>query len=200
MCSDSDPDTRLSRRRLLIHTVEALSIIGLAGASIPLLRACSPQGVAVKKNAPLKQDLSALDVGQMITLNWQGKPVFVIRRSDAMLKTLAPNANQLRDPLSVESKQPDYAKNIYRARDPHILVVVGVCTHLSCTPSYRPDQAGDLGPDWRGGFFCPCHGSRFDLAGRVFQGSPAPTNLTVPPYQLVGNILTLGEPNPGEHT
>ncbi len=192
MCSDSDTDPRLSRRRLLIHTVETLGVIGLAAASIPLLRACSPQGITTKKNI-IRQDLSALEVGQMITLNWQGKPVFIIRRSDAMLQTLQQDASQLRDPTSRDSKQPDYTKNFFRSRDPHILVVTGVCTHLGCTPRFRPDKTSDLGMDWRGGFFCPCHGSRFDLAGRVYQGAPAPTNLTVPPYQLQGNILTLGE-------
>jgi ubiquinol-cytochrome c reductase iron-sulfur subunit len=131
----------------------------------------------------------------MIRVKWRGKPIWVVNRTQAMLDTLPSLDGQLRDPESQQSEQPDYAKNEYRSIKPLYLVLIGICTHLGCSPTFRPDVApADLGKDWKGGFFCPCHGSRFDLAGRVFQGVPAPLNLPVPPHRyLSATELLIGD-------
>ena len=131
----------------------------------------------------------------MIRVKWRGKPVWVVNRTQEMLDVLPTLDSQLRDPESLESEQPDYAKNEYRSIKPEYAVLIGICTHLGCSPTFRPDVApADLGKDWKGGFFCPCHGSRFDLAGRVFKGVPAPLNLVVPPYRyLSATELLIGD-------
>jgi ubiquinol-cytochrome c reductase iron-sulfur subunit len=131
----------------------------------------------------------------MLTVSWRGKPVWIVRRTPEMVKGLAPLAEQLRDPASNESIQPEYCKNDTRAVNEEFLVVVGICTHLGCAPLYRPAIGSpDVGADWQGGFFCPCHGSRFDLAGRVFQSVPAPTNLEIPPHRFVSDsVIRIGE-------
>jgi ubiquinol-cytochrome c reductase iron-sulfur subunit len=143
----------------------------------------------------VEADISKLEMGQMLRVKWRGKPVWVVRRSPEMMAAL-PSLNEvLRDPDSNESEQPDYCKNPERAVKPEFFVAVGICTHLGCSPTYRPDVApADLGGDWKGGFFCPCHGSRFDLAGRVYQGVPAPLNLAIPPHQYLSDSqLLIGE-------
>jgi ubiquinol-cytochrome c reductase iron-sulfur subunit len=129
-----------------------------------------------------------------MVVEWQSKPIYIIRRTEDMLKNLALNNPHLRDESSNESNQPAYAKNVYRSRDPHVLVMVGLCTHLGCAPGFRPEiNVAEFGADWAGGFLCPCHGSKYDLAGRVFDNSPAPLNMEIPKYTLIGNVLTLGE-------
>jgi ubiquinol-cytochrome c reductase iron-sulfur subunit len=132
-------------------------------------------------------DISKLEPGARLTVEWRGKPVWVVRRTPEMLSKLTGLGSELRDPNSDQDQQPTYAKNTYRSIKPEILVLVGICTHLGCSPTYRPEPgASDLGSNWPGGFFCPCHGSRFDMAGRVFAGVPAPLNMAVPPYRFVG--------------
>jgi ubiquinol-cytochrome c reductase iron-sulfur subunit len=149
-----------------------------------------PSDKAKAAGAPVEADISKLEPGQMIRVQWRGKPVWVVNRTEAMLQALPTLDDHLRDPGSEESEQPAYAKNEVRSIRPEFLVLVGICTHLGCSPTYRPEVApADLGADWKGGFFCPCHGSRFDLAGRVFQGVPAPLNLVVPPHQYVSNTV-----------
>jgi ubiquinol-cytochrome c reductase iron-sulfur subunit len=137
-------------------------------------------------------DVGALKPGEKITVQWQGKPVWIVRRDQESIEALASLGDELRDPESQVEQQPPYARNEYRSRKPEFLVVIGLCTHLGCSPTYLPpDAPHDFGPDWKGGFNCPCHGSRFDLAGRVYKGVPAPSNLVVPPYKFVGKTRIL---------
>jgi ubiquinol-cytochrome c reductase iron-sulfur subunit len=142
-------------------------------------------------------DLSKLEPGQQVTVAWQGKPVWIIRRTKTMLEQLALDEALLRDPNSLVDQQPEYAKNRYRSINPEYLVLIGICTHLGCSPKYTP-EVNELGPHWPGGFFCPCHGSTFDLAGRVFKGVPAPINLQVPPYKFISeHVIVIGEEKKG---
>jgi ubiquinol-cytochrome c reductase iron-sulfur subunit len=154
-----------------------------------------PSDKAKAAGAPVEVDISRLEPGQMVRVQWRGKPVWVVSRPPAMLQALPGLSDRLRDPNSDESEQPGYTKNVQRSIKPEVLVLVGICTHLGCSPSYRPELApADLGPDWKGGFFCPCHGSTFDLAGRVYRGVPAPTNLVVPPHRYISNtVILIGE-------
>lgn len=189
-------ESGLSRRHFL--TV-ATSVVGAAGAvfaAVPFVASFKPSARAQALGAPVEIDISKLDVGSMVRVKWRGRPVWVLRRSPEMLASLTEVDNQLRDPGSDESIQPEYAKNEARALKPEVLVVIGNCTHLGCAPIERFDVgAADLGgAAWRGGFFCPCHGSKFDLSGRVYAGVPAPTNLTVPPYRYIGdNLILIGD-------
>ena len=185
----------VSRRRMLIGTTAAMGAVGAVAALTPFVKSWNPSAKAKAAGASVKQDIGAIEAGQMIVVEWRGMPVFVVNRTPEMLTNLAKNDPNLRDPQSAESSQPDYAKNATRSLDPKFMVVTGVCTHLGCAPGYRPEVgASDLGgKDWLGGFYCPCHGSKYDLAGRVFKGVPAPLNLPVPPYTLEGTILTVGE-------
>ena len=149
--------------------------------------------------APVKVDLSKMESGQLLRVAWRGKPVWILNRTPEVLKTIRSLKDQLSDPDSNESIQPARAKNDLRSIKPEIFVGLGLCTHLGCSPTFRPEIAPhDLGPDWKGGFFCPCHGSKFDLAGRVYSGVPAPTNLEVPPhYYLTDTHLVIGETGNG---
>ncbi len=185
----------VSRRRMLIGTTAALGAVGAVAALAPFVKSWNPSAKAKAAGASVKQDIGAIEAGQMIVVEWRGMPVFVVNRTPEMLANLTKNEPNLRDPQSAESSQPDYAKNVNRSRDPKFMVVTGVCTHLGCAPGYRPEVgAADLGgSEWFGGFYCPCHGSKYDLSGRVFKGVPAPLNLPVPPYTLEGTILTVGE-------
>jgi ubiquinol-cytochrome c reductase iron-sulfur subunit len=183
----------LSRRHFLTVATSVAGGVGVVLAAAPFVASFRPSARAQAMGGPVEVDISKLEDGAMVRVVWRGRPVWVLRRDAEMLKHLAsvPEAN-LKDPDSDESEQPAYAKNADRSRRPGILVVVGVCTHLGCAPIERFDVAPpDLGPDWLGGFFCPCHGSRFDLSGRVMAGSPAPTNLPIPPYRFVGDDLVL---------
>lgn len=188
---DFAPDTPPvddGRRRLLVVASSAMTAIGLAAVTIPFIRSMGPSQKAKTAGASVKVDFSKLEIGQQITLEWRGKPVWILRRSEEMLRLMeAPQHRQrLRDPDSAElAQQPDYARNATRSINAEYFVVIGICTHLGCVPNFRPEVAPeDLGPEWVGGYFCPCHGSRFDLAGRVYSGVPAPTNLVVPPYHF----------------
>lgn len=186
-----------SKRRFL--TTAASVVVGGAGAAavaVPFVLSMLPSAKARAAGAPVDVDISKLEVGQLMTVEWRGKPVWVLNRSAESLLTLPALNEQLADPESdVSSQQPVYAKNENRSIRDNIVVLVGICTHLGCSPTYRPELApADLGPEWKGGFFCPCHGSRYDLSGRVFKNMPAPKNLVVPPYHFLGdNRIVIGE-------
>jgi ubiquinol-cytochrome c reductase iron-sulfur subunit len=182
-------DVDLGRRRVLTATATVVGGVGMAFVAVPFLKSWSPSERAQAAGAPVEADISKLEEGAMMTVEWRGKPVWLLRRSKKMLDDLSSVKDQLRDPNSAEvGQQPKYAQNAYRSVKPDVLVLVGICTHLGCSPTFRPDVApADLGPNWKGGFFCPCHGSSFDLAGRVFKGVPAPLNLEVPPYRLLSD-------------
>jgi len=175
------------RRRMLLAATAAMGGIGAVYVATPFVLSMDPSARAKAAGAPVDVDISKLQPGQLMTVEWRGKPVWVLRRNEAMLAGMKTLTDKLRDPRSDElSQQPPYAKNPTRSINPEYMVMVGICTHLGCAPTYRPEFAPpDLGPDWKGGFFCPCHGSRYDLAGRVFLGVPAPSNLVVPPYHFV---------------
>jgi ubiquinol-cytochrome c reductase iron-sulfur subunit len=176
----------ITRRRWL----RALSATGGAGAlaaAAPFVASMAPSERARALGAPVEVDLAGLLPGSLKTVEWRGQPIFVLRRTPAMVEGLRRHDALLADPASRRSIQPPYARNTARAIDEETGVLVGLCTHLGCVPTFRPDPgAPDIAADWPGGFYCPCHGSKFDLAGRVFKNVPAPTNLTVPPYRLAG--------------
>jgi ubiquinol-cytochrome c reductase iron-sulfur subunit len=180
------------KRRFLIGATAAVGSVGVVAAAVPLGMSFWPSERARAAGAPVEVDISKLEPGQKINVEWRGKVVWVINRTPTMLKDLATLDSQLADPNSTYSQQPADAKNGYRSIKPEIFVAVGICTHLGCSPTYRPDIApADLGPAWLGGFFCPCHQSKFDLAARVYKGVPAPTNLTIPPYKFLGDTRLL---------
>jgi len=183
----------VDKRRFLTNATTVVGGIGAIAVAIPFISSLSPSARAEAAGAPVTLDISKLEVGQMITVEWRGKPVWVLRRTDETLSTLSTLVDRLRDPDSDNpDQQPDYCKNPGRSIRDDILVLVGICTHLGCSPTHRPELApDDLGEDWKGGFFCPCHGSKFDLAGRVYSGLPAPSNLVVPPHHFVGNSQLL---------
>jgi len=184
-----------SRRRFLTAATTVIGGVGVGFALVPFISSMQPSAKARAAGAPVRADISKVEPGQMIRVKWRGKPVWVVNRTQEMLDTLPTLNAELRDPESLQSEQPDYAKNEYRSIKPEYLVLIGICTHLGCSPTFRPDIApADLGKDWKGGFFCPCHGSRFDLAGRVYTGVPAPLNLPVPPYRyLSATELLIGD-------
>jgi len=181
------------RRRFLTISTAAVGTTGIALTSVPFIASWLPSERARAGGAPVTVDVSKLDAGQQITITWSRKPVWVLRRTPEMLAKLKLDSltSHLRDPESqVTTQQPLYAQNTLRSIRPEYLVVIAICTHLGCVPTFRPELAPvDLGADWPGGYFCPCHGSRFDLAGRVFTGVPAPTNLVIPPYHFVNDTL-----------
>ena len=189
--SDQKPDP--SRRRFLTRLTTGVGAIGVAFAATPFILSMNPSARARAAGAPVEQDISKLEPGQMITIEWQGKPVWIVNRTPEMLATLATDTAKLSDPDSDVPQQPEYAKNGTRSIKPELLVLVGICTHLGCSPQkvFEMGAASDLGDDWPGGFFCPCHGSKFDLAGRVYKDVPAPTNLVVPPYQYLSDTKLL---------
>ncbi|NPA71337.1 MAG: ubiquinol-cytochrome c reductase iron-sulfur subunit [Gammaproteobacteria bacterium] len=185
----------LERRKVLTGATGVVGAVGATFLAVPFVSSWQPSERAKAAGAPVNADISQLQLGQMLTVAWRGKPVWVVRRTPEMLEGLAPLDGQLRDPASDESDQPEYCKNPARAVKAEYLVVVGICTHLGCAPLFRPAIGSpDIGADWQGGFFCPCHGSRFDLAGRVFQSVPAPTNLEVPPHHFITDtLIRIGE-------
>ena len=188
-------NTNTGRRRFLTAATSVVGAVGVGFALVPFVSSMQPSAKARAAGAPVRADISKLEPGQMIRVKWRGKPVWLVSRTEEMLGSLSTLTPKLRDPDSVEPQQPEYAQNEYRSIRPELLVTVGICTHLGCSPTYRPDVAAvDLGDDWLGGFFCPCHGSRFDLAGRVYSGVPAPLNLEIPPYRFLSdNELVIGE-------
>lgn len=188
-------DVNHERRRVLIGATAAVGAAGAVGAAVPFVQSWSPSARAKAAGAPVSVDISKLEPGQKLVVAWRGKPVWVVRRTPQTLEGLSKVTGKLRDPKSEKSIQPEFAHNEYRSQKAEYLVLVGICTHLGCSPLYKPEVASpEFGKDWMGGFYCPCHGSKFDLAGRVYQGVPAPTNLVVPPYYYVSeNVITVGE-------
>jgi ubiquinol-cytochrome c reductase iron-sulfur subunit len=186
-----------SKRQFLTAAVSVVGAVGAGYLAVPFLSQMQPSAKAMAAGAPVEVDLSKMEPGQLIRAAWRGKPVWILNRTPEVISTLSTLDSKLADPLSNESLQPEYSKNSLRSIKPEIFVAVGLCTHLGCSPTFRPEIApSDLGSDWKGGFFCPCHGSWFDLAGRVFRGVPAPTNLEVPPYHYVTDtLIIIGEDN-----
>jgi ubiquinol-cytochrome c reductase iron-sulfur subunit len=182
------------RRHFLIVATTVTGLAGAALTAVPFLASWRPSARAQALGAPVEVDVSKLDLGQMVKVEWRGKPIYIVHRTKAMLDTLPDLAPRLRDPDSSESLQPGFADNVGRSLKPDYFVVIGVCTHLGCAPLAKFEPADpELGATWPGGFYCPCHGSKFDLAGRVFKDVPAPTNLTVPPYRFVSdNRILIG--------
>ncbi len=194
----SETAVDLDRRRFLTGTAVIIGGIGAATAAVPFIASFQPSVRAKAIGAPVEVDISAIEPGQRVTFKWRGKPVWVLRRTPEQVEALK-SGGTLRDPDSKESEQPEFAKNAWRSSKPEYLVLVGVCTHLGCSPSFRPLPDSETGADWKGGFYCPCHGSKFDLAGRVFAGVPAPLNLVVPPYKFLSDTrILIGESDGGK--
>lgn len=171
------------KRRFLVGATSIVGGIGVVAAAIPFIVSLSPSAAARAAGAPVSVDIGKIEAGMMITVEWRSKPVWLLQRTAAMLATLPKMDARLADPDSKVPHQPAYCRNETRSIKPSMLVAVGICTHLGCIPTFRPEPApADLGPDWLGGYFCPCHQSKFDLAGRVFKNVPAPTNLVIPSY------------------
>ncbi|MEP7314282.1 MAG: ubiquinol-cytochrome c reductase iron-sulfur subunit [Pseudomonadota bacterium] len=177
-----------SRRSFLTMATAATGALGAAFAAVPFIASWSPSERARALGAPVELDISKIEPGQMVTLTWRKQAIYVVHRTPEMVSSLAGHDGELKDPASSKSDQPEYTKNQSRARRDDMLVLIGNCTHLGCLPKPRFEgNQPELGADWPGGFFCPCHGSRFDMAGRVFNGSPASTNLRIPPYSFPSN-------------
>lgn len=184
--------TGFTRRHFLTVATAVTGAAGVAGAAVPFVASFRPSARAQALGAPVEVDVSKIEPGSILRVEWRGRPIYVLNRTDRMLQQLDRVAAQLADPASEESDQPSYAQNEFRSIRPNFLVLEGVCTHLGCAPLPRFEVApADLGPDWTGGFYCPCHGSKFDLSGRVYAGVPAPTNLTVPPYRFLNDSTIL---------
>ncbi|MHB1085022.1 MAG: ubiquinol-cytochrome c reductase iron-sulfur subunit [Thiobacillus sp.] len=182
-----------SKRKFLIAATSAVGGVAAAGVAVPLLMSMMPSARAKAAGAPVEVDISKVEPGMLLTVEWRGKPVWVVNRSKEMLDLLGKHDGQLTDPDSEQPQQPVYCKNATRSIKPEYLVAVGICTHLGCSPSEKLKSGADsgMGADWPGGFFCPCHGSRFDLAARVYKNVPAPTNLVVPPHQYLSDAKLL---------
>jgi len=181
-----------NRRRFLTLATTVVGGVGAVFTAVPFVASMLPSERAKAAGAPVEADISKIEPGQMIRVEWRGKPVWIVSRTKEMLDALPGLDNRLRDPHSENPQQPPYAKNEYRSIKPENLVLVGICTHLGCSPGYVPDAVPQpYDAEWKGGFFCPCHGSRFDLAGRVFIGVPAPLNLEVPPHKYISDSLIL---------
>lgn len=185
------------RRRFLTVATGALGGVAAAGVATPFVISFFPSERAKAAGAPVELDISKLEPGQQVTVEWRGKPVWVLSRTPEQLQNLAKLDGNLADPASDAPQQPAYCKNAHRSIKPEILVTIGICTHLGCSPTHRPDLApADLGADWLGGYYCPCHGSKFDLAARVYKGVPAPTNLEIPPHKYLSDtMLLIGDDN-----
>jgi len=183
-----------TRRNLIVATSAVGGAAGV-GAAVPFVASMWPSERARAAGAPVEVDLSRIAPGELGVVEWRGKPVWILKRTKEMLDSLKSVEPRLSDPKSKASEQPKYAENEYRSAKPELLVLIGVCTHLGCSPQEKPASAKDeMGGDWPGGFYCPCHGSKFDFAGRVFKGSPAPINLAVPPYEVLADgTLVIGE-------
>jgi ubiquinol-cytochrome c reductase iron-sulfur subunit len=190
-----------SKRQFLTSALTVVGAVGTGFIAVPFMAQMQPSVKAMAAGAPVTVDISKMESGQLIRVSWRGKPVWVLNRTPEVLATLKKLDGELRDPQSAESLQPDNSKNAVRSIKPDIFVAVGLCTHLGCSPTFRPEIApSDLGAKWQGGFFCPCHGSWFDLAGRVYQGVPAPTNLEIPPYRYVSDTeIIIGEVAEGKN-
>ena len=188
--SEQQIDT--GRRRFLTVATSAAGGVAAAAVATPFVMSFFPSERAKAAGAPVEVDISKLEAGQKINVEWRGKPVWVVNRTPDQVKNLAKLGSKLADPTSTVPQQPEYCKNEHRSIKPEILVAVGICTHLGCSPTFRPDLApADLGPEWLGGFYCPCHGSKFDLAARVYSGVPAPTNMEIPPHKYMSDTRLL---------
>jgi len=180
-----------TRRNLVVAT----SVVGGAasvGAAVPFVTSMWPSERAKAAGAPVEVDISSVAPGELKVVEWRGKPVWILRRTEKMLESIKKSDPRVTDPKSEVQHQPPYAQNEYRSRKPGVMVVVGVCTHLGCSPKEKSaSDTAEMGADWLGGFYCPCHGSKFDFAGRVYKGSPAPTNLIVPPYEYLSDSTLL---------
>jgi ubiquinol-cytochrome c reductase iron-sulfur subunit len=190
----------LEKREFLIKATACTGAIGAAAVAVPFVGSMLPSERAKAAGAPVEVDISKLQANSIMTVEWRGKPVWIIKRTDEQTAQLAKHDDKLSDPMGdVTSQQPEYCKNEHRSIKPNVSVVVGICTHLGCSPSEKMAKGGEMGDSWDGGFFCPCHGSKFDLAGRVYKGSPAPINLVVPPHKyLTDNSLLIGVDDKGE--
>jgi ubiquinol-cytochrome c reductase iron-sulfur subunit len=191
----SSDGVNTGRRKFLTAATSAVGVAGVVGIAVPFVGSWNPSAKAKAAGAPVKADIGKLEPGQMVVVEWRGKPVYVMHRTESQVADLVKLDGVLKDPQSEISEQPAYITGEARSLRPEILVIVGLCTHLGCAPKFRPEVgAADLGGDeWLGGFFCPCHGSKFDLSGRVYAGVPASTNLVVPPYSFEGdNVLVIG--------
>ncbi|MEM7542115.1 MAG: ubiquinol-cytochrome c reductase iron-sulfur subunit [Pseudomonadota bacterium] len=196
----SDNSEDINRRRFVTGSAAVVGAIGAAFAAIPFAASFQPSARAKAIGAPVEVDVAKLEPGQRVTVKWRGKPVWILRRTSEQIESLKSNTEVLSDPESGKSVQPEYAINSWRSSNPEYLVLVGLCTHLGCSPTFMPDPGADeMGADWPGGFFCPCHGSKFDLAGRVFANVPAPKNMDVPPYRFASEVrIVIGEDEGGE--
>ncbi len=184
-----------SKRQFLTSALTVVGAVGTGYLAVPFLSQMQPSSKAMAAGAPVEVDINKLESGQLLRVAWRGKPVWILNRPPRMLKTIEGMDAFLEDPSSNESIQPESSKNAARSIKPEIFIAVGLCTHLGCSPTFRPEVAPpDLGDDWEGGFFCPCHGSKFDLAGRVYRSMPAPTNLEIPPYRYITDTqIIIGE-------
>ena len=188
-----------TRRDFVVLAASAIAAVGAAVTVWPFIDSLNPAQDTIAAGAPVDIDLSPVKPGQMIQVMWRGRPIFVVHRTEAELKMLESpkDVNLLSDPHSEVNQQPPYAKNWHRSIHPEYLVLVGICTHLGCIPKFEPELGGFLGPSWPGGYFCPCHGSKYDLSGRVFNGVPAPYNLPVPPHHFTAKTsVRIGENPP----
>jgi ubiquinol-cytochrome c reductase iron-sulfur subunit len=188
------------RRRLLLIATSAAAGVAGAGVAVPFLASWLPSARALAAGAPVEADVSKIEPGQQIIVEWRGKPVFLLRRTAEMVAALPNNTPLLTDPDSKEAEQPPYVTGAWRSIKPEMFVATGVCTHLGCSPTLKKEvgAASDMGADWPGGYYCPCHNSRFDLAARVFKGSPAPKNLAIPPHRYASDaVLVIGEDTKG---
>ncbi|WP_348701653.1 ubiquinol-cytochrome c reductase iron-sulfur subunit [uncultured Marinobacter sp.] len=190
----SNGDVSQGRRRFLIGATSVVGGVGVVGAAVPFVASWNPSAKAEAAGAPVTVNISKIEPGQQITVEWRGKPVWIIRRTPEMLENIKKLNDRVKDPESEAPQQPSYITGELRSLKPEFGVYVGLCTHLGCVPTYRPEVApADLGENWLGGLFCPCHGSRYDLAGRVYEAQPAPLNLEVPPYRFDDDsTLTIG--------
>ena len=191
----SNDGVNAGRRRFLVAATSVVGAAGAVGAAVPFVGSWSPSAKAKAAGAPVKVNISKIEPGQQIVAEWRGQPVFILNRTEEMLQALPKLNAELADPSSQASVQPEYVNPEARSIKPEILVLVGLCTHLGCSPSFRPEVApADLGAQWLGGYFCPCHGSRYDLAGRVYKSQPAPLNLPVPPHSYESaDVIVLSE-------
>ena len=187
------------RRRFLTATTAVVGGLGAAAVAVPFIKSWNPSEKAKAAGAPVEVDISKLEEGQMVRVEWRGKPVWVVRRAQTVVDTLKELDGQLRDPESGAEQQPVYAQNAYRSIKPEYFIAVGICTHLGCSPTYLPDSFNEQVQGVKSGFFCPCHGSKFDMAGRVFQGVPAPLNLVVPKHMYLSDAkIMIGVDEEGE--
>ncbi|MDA7746478.1 ubiquinol-cytochrome c reductase iron-sulfur subunit [Psychromonas sp.] len=187
----SNEPVNSGRRKFLTLTTGVVGGVGAAAVAVPFVKSWSPSEKAKAAGAPVSVNIDKIQPGQLIRVEWRGKPVWVVSRTDKVIEELPKIDNQLRDPASEEPQQPDYATNELRSIKPELFVAVGICTHLGCSPTYLPDTFGEQVEGVESGFFCPCHGSKFDMAGRVFQNVPAPLNLVIPPHHYVSDTTIL---------